>query len=235
MRSKIHRILSFVINVRKSFLQIVLDMISMPNVDCNEATQLQNLKNPPNRRMSLDSGSIHRYIIPIVAKVSQIAEGDENSNLLKLQSFPSYSAVRAVRKGDKVVVTPEILSGIGMDFQVINPSYKGRRYNFVYTTSGYISTSFSGMADGIAKLNLESKEVLMWTGKSGQVPSEPVFIPDPSGTCEDDGILLTLVKMERDYDQDDFLVVVDAKTMRELGRASFKSPIAGWYRANFFN
>lgn len=213
----------------------------MPNLDCNNATSLHNLRNrsdsqiPPENR-PLDAGSIHRYIIPLLTRpLTQYPEGE---SLLKSSPFSSYKTVQATRTGERLIITPEILSdpGLGMDLQVINPNYRGKRYTFVYTTAGYMSTTFSPFANGIAKLNLETKVVTQWKVRPGCVPSEPVFVPAPetNESTEDDGILLTIVKMERAYEEDDFLVVVDAKSMTELGRAHLNSQVAGWYHATFF-
>jgi torulene dioxygenase len=50
--------------------------------------------------------------------------------------------------------------------------------------------------------------------------SEPIFLPNPSGTEEDDGIVLTMVNEIRDDDQEAcMLVVLDAKTMTVMAKA----------------
>ncbi|XP_035767264.1 beta,beta-carotene 9',10'-oxygenase-like [Neolamprologus brichardi] len=52
----------------------------------------------------------------------------------------------------------------------------------------------------------------------GQYPSEPVFVPSPNATEEDDGVIMSVV-ITPDEDKSTFLLVLDAKTFEELGRA----------------
>ena len=48
-------------------------------------------------------------------------------------------------------------------------------------------------------------------------PNEPVFVPDPQGQNEDDGVILTDVIYTDDNST--YLVVLNASTMEEIGRA----------------
>lgn len=52
----------------------------------------------------------------------------------------------------------------------------------------------------------------------GFYPSEPVFIPSPHATEEDDGVILSVV-ITPNKDKSTFLLVLDAKTFKELGKA----------------
>ncbi|CAF2675408.1 unnamed protein product [Rotaria sp. Silwood2] len=50
--------------------------------------------------------------------------------------------------------------------------------------------------------------------------SEPIFLPNPLGTEEDDGVVLTMVNEIRNDDQEAcILVILDAKNMTEMARA----------------
>lgn len=49
-------------------------------------------------------------------------------------------------------------------------------------------------------------------------PSEPVFVPNPDAKEEDDGVVLTCIVVS-DPNKAPFLLVLDAKTFKELGRA----------------
>lgn len=49
------------------------------------------------------------------------------------------------------------------------------------------------------------------------MPSEPVFVAKPDPTAEDDGVLLTIaLDAERSTSA---MVVIDAQSMQEIGRA----------------
>ena len=49
-------------------------------------------------------------------------------------------------------------------------------------------------------------------------PSEPVFVPNPEGVDEDDGVILSNVVCSKP-DQHPFLLILDAKTFKETARA----------------
>jgi beta,beta-carotene 9',10'-dioxygenase len=54
--------------------------------------------------------------------------------------------------------------------------------------------------------------------------SEPVFVEKPNPTSEDDGVLLTMVLSDK---QNDFLSVLDAKTLEEIARAELPNDVKG--------
>jgi len=229
-------------------------------MDCNQATMLKSLRSAPHLikgksglnsesfpevdfSQNLETSRIHRYIVPLIEDIKKVPEG---KCLLK-SSNNCYTQAKAIRKGSRIIVTPESLSGmneedVGFDFTVINPKFRGKKYKYMYSVSGYISTNISPLGYGIGKIDSETKLIVsMWPGKRGQVPSEPVFVPNPTSTTlspqdkteEDDGILLTIVRHESSYEEDNFLLAVDARTMTEVGRAYIKSDVAGWCHAMF--
>jgi len=55
---------------------------------------------------------------------------------------------------------------------------------------------------------------------------EPTFIPSPEANDEDEGVIVNVVtNMEDSEVEQDFVLFLDAKTLRELGRAYFKSAL----------
>ena len=48
------------------------------------------------------------------------------------------------------------------------------------------------------------------------IPAEPVFVANPEAQSEDDGILLVAVL---DSKPESYMAIIDAKTMKEVGRA----------------
>ncbi|NXC22492.1 BCDO1 dioxygenase, partial [Corythaeola cristata] len=66
--------------------------------------------------------------------------------------------------------------------------------------------------------NVQTKEMLHWE-EDHCWPSEPIFVPSPDAREEDDGILLTCI-VTSDPKKAPFLLVLDAKTFKELGRAT---------------
>jgi len=84
------------------------------------------------------------------------------------------------------------------------------RYGVHIEKAGYF-------VDSIIKIDVVKRKTKVWSPEVDGMPSEPVFVPRPGGTDEDDGVLLVV-----NFDTSRLksaLVVLDAKTMKELGRA----------------
>ena len=61
-------------------------------------------------------------------------------------------------------------------------------------------------------------------------PSEPIFVANPNGKDEDDGVILSALS-HIDEPKAVTLLVLDAKTMEETARVSFKT--AGTFTTTF--
>ncbi|KAH6605482.1 hypothetical protein Trco_004635 [Trichoderma cornu-damae] len=114
-------------------------------------------------------------------------------------------------------VAEEVLSIPGPhvgELPTIHPALAGKPYRYVYTTN---SRGLCVFADSIAKTDVHTRGAVIWGGPKGHSPGEPIFVPRPGGTDEDDGVLLSVVldgTLEKSY-----LLCLDARTMEELGRA----------------
>ncbi|XP_015273498.1 PREDICTED: beta,beta-carotene 9',10'-oxygenase [Gekko japonicus] len=101
----------------------------------------------------------------------------------------------------------------GMEFPQINYARcNGTQYRFFYA-AGF--THIVGTS--LVKVDTKTKEMKMWK-EEGMYPSEPVFVPDPKGTGEDSGVILSVVVTPK-HNQGTFLLVLDAEKFTELGRA----------------
>ncbi|XP_045569537.1 beta,beta-carotene 9',10'-oxygenase [Salmo salar] len=65
--------------------------------------------------------------------------------------------------------------------------------------------------------SFKTAEDKVWYQK-GLFPSEPVFVPSPEAVEEDDGVILSVVVTPTE-DKRTFLLVLNARTWEELGRA----------------
>jgi len=154
-----------------------------------------------------------RYVIPLV----ETRNVEQNVNLVTVKSNS-----RAVRSGDQIILSPEVVTEIrGAELPSINPKYFGKKYSYYYMAGTYNPSHFS---HSISKVNVDKKEVRIWKENAFNYPSEPIFIPNPLGTEEDDGVLISSVTDSRPEAQD-FLLYLDAKTLTELGRAYFVNRI----------
>lgn len=68
-------------------------------------------------------------------------------------------------------------------------------------------------------MDVKNKKFQTWKMNEYTYPGEAQFIPRPGATEEDDGVLLSTVTDVRS-DHKDFLLVLNAKTMTEIGRAT---------------
>ncbi|KAI8950060.1 carotenoid oxygenase [Xylaria longipes] len=123
-------------------------------------------------------------------------------------------------ESDKVL---EIKSPHAGELPTINPSYATRKYRYVYGLATY---GYSTLHDTIVKTDLTTRQTVPWHGPAGHTPGEAIFVPRPrqltdvnrnSEKDEDDGVLLSVVL--DGYGKTSYLVCLDAKTMKELGRA----------------
>ena len=113
-------------------------------------------------------------------------------------------------------VTCEVLSSQ----QVELPTYdygrlNGRPYRFVYA-AGMRQDLPEVAYNQIVKADVRSHVSLTWF-EDGCFPGEPIFVPAPDGTDEDDGVLLTLVLDTATHTS--FLLVLHAKDLGEIARA----------------
>ena len=74
--------------------------------------------------------------------------------------------------------------------------------------------------------------MLFWKSEKGVVPSLPMFMPTPGGTAEDDGIIITNCTGVNGLKS--FFVVLDARTMEEIGRANIPFHVGFGIHGNFF-
>jgi len=66
----------------------------------------------------------------------------------------------------------------------------------------------------------------------GCYPSEVVFVPNPSGQNEDDGVLLSCVYDSRR--DESFILVINASTMKEIARAYTGFRISPQFHGKWF-
>lgn len=100
------------------------------------------------------------------------------------------------------------------ELSTIHPDKAGRPYRYVY---GMCTRGLSTYMDSIVKTDLETRGAVLWSGPRAHTPGEPVFVPRPGGTDEDDGVVLSVVL--DGTTQKSYLLCLDARTMEELGRA----------------
>lgn len=92
--------------------------------------------------------------------------------------------------------------------------YNTKDYRFVFGVSA--EKEHSLFYDRLLKLDVTKDHGTYWQ-EERTYPGEPVFVPDPAGCREDDGVLLSVVLSPQK--RESFLLVLDAQSMTELARA----------------
>ncbi|KAM6969814.1 carotenoid-cleaving dioxygenase, mitochondrial-like [Aplochiton taeniatus] len=154
-----------------------------------------------------------RFVLPL--NVTAETPTDVNLN-----TRPASQATAVKVNPDKVWCLHEDLHGQdlleygGLEFpQIHYARCNARPYRYFY------GCGFRHLVgDSLLKMDLEGKELKVWYQK-GFYPSEPVFVPSPDGVEEDDGVILSVV-LTPSQDKGTFLLVLDARTFEELGRAN---------------
>jgi len=105
-----------------------------------------------------------------------------------------------------------------IELPVIAPALYNKPYQYAYGIHKKHPSERGTFADGIIKLDMSSSKSpsAVWMIPE-HIPSEPIFVPRPDGTEEDDGVLLTVVLDERKMRS--AMVVLDARSMTEVARA----------------
>lgn len=118
---------------------------------------------------------------------------------------------------------------VSMDLPTINPAYSCRKHRYTYGVTNRLKSSF---LDGIVKFDNATQKAIIWETEA-HTPGEPIFVANPAGMEEDDGVLLTVVL--DGLEEKSYLLVLRAKDLVELGRAEMKGPMSfgfhGAYRA----
>ncbi|XP_015255447.1 PREDICTED: retinal Mueller cells isomerohydrolase-like [Cyprinodon variegatus] len=157
---------------------------------------------------------VRRYVLPL-----DIHREEQGKNLVSL----SYTTATAVLLSDGTIwLEPEVLfSGPRQAFEFPQINYSkccGKKYSFAY---GLGLNHF--IPDRIVKLDVQTKEQWVWQ-EEDCYPSEPLFVPTPGATKEDDGVLLSIV-VKPGAERPGFLLILDAMKLTELARAEVNTII----------
>jgi carotenoid cleavage dioxygenase-like enzyme len=210
---------------------LVVDCIALPNTDIMKALLIENLLSPEESMANVHSGSIVRYIVPLIEELDDTIDDGDNY----IEDY--YDEAQAIRKGDKVVLIPEVIC-VGVDFAVANKNYVGKPYKYAYGMSTYARKGADNEGNCVMKVDLDTQKTEIWSGMEGQIPSYPIFIPNPDPESEDDGVLVFGLteagKTNDNGNSSNSIVFLDAKSFTEIGRATFKDRIvAAWIHGMF--
>ncbi|MCI4394421.1 hypothetical protein PGIGA_G00168520 [Pangasianodon gigas] len=175
---------------------------------------------------SIDSYFPRRFVLPLC--ITNDTPLNQNLN-----TRPNSSASAVCLSKDKVFCMSEdlhdkeLLNYGGLEFPHIHyDRCNTKPYRYFYGCGfGHL------VADSLIKIDLDSKKLKAWC-QPGLYPSEPVFVPSPNAKEEDDGVILSVVLTPTE-DKGTFLLVLDAKTFEEMGRAKVPVNIPSGFHGTF--
>ncbi len=127
-------------------------------------------------------------------------------------------------------ISSEVIFSQVHELPRINLSYDGKPYRYVYATDARKPDQINDVRK-VYKIDMNTKEVRFWAEKECY-PGEPVFIPNPQGINEDDGVLMVVVMDLENLKS--FLLCLNAQNLQELGRAVVPLQIPPGLHGQFF-
>jgi carotenoid cleavage dioxygenase-like enzyme len=126
------------------------------------------------------------------------------------------------------IISEECIELPNFDYQNYN---KRPDYRYVYGC-GIKAEHQEGFYNQIVKIDVQTGDHLQWH-LPDNYPGEPVFVPRPDRKTEDDGVLLSVVLDA--YQQNSYLLILDAKNLKEMGRAALPHAVMFGYHGSFNN
>lgn len=163
--------------------------------------------------------AVHGDLKPDVVQEKKI---DGNLKRTKLIRYTLSLNEKSIKS--KVLLEKQI------EFPRINENYNTHEHRYIYLVDP--RTSF-GAKDirHLYKIDTKTDQIAKWA-EPGLMPGEPVFIAHPAKTDEDEGVIVTIVLDNNK--QNAFLLMLDAKTFKEIARCYAPYPIPAGLHGQFF-
>ncbi|RZF43304.1 hypothetical protein LSTR_LSTR001565 [Laodelphax striatellus] len=193
------------INCYEEDNQLVVDIVKHKEVEVLDNLYLENLR---KSEFDIKNPAVGcRFVLPLPQK-NQVFPMDVN--LINISKTAT-----AMKEKDTILLSPELLSEPGYELPVINREDSGIKYRFYYSTGMFDPGQFR---NSLVKVDTRTGCVDTWKESESIFPGEPQFVQSPNPLAEDDGILLSCVTDLR-ANMQDFLLILDARTMTEIARA----------------
>ena len=212
----------------KNYNDIVIDVVAYenPSIFKQETLNLNSLRE--NGLYELKSAGIAtRFIIPKIAlDEAKLSDFKEDENLLQFNN-KVWTKVKAVKAtNNKVLLTGQAFTEAGIEMPVINSNYRGRKYKYFYGTSGFFKNN--SYQNSVFKINTENPKKVRTFKDSNCIFGEPCFVAKPLSSpegrvSEDDGAVL--VGVNNFKDGSNYLLILDGKKLKQLGKIIFNSHI----------
>ena len=133
----------------------------------------------------------------------------------KLPNISTEASTKSssAKPAERLFVVPKADS---VELPTINPQYTMKPSRYIYGCSDRADSVF---LDGLIKYDTLKMSAKAWK-VHGHSPGEPIFVPDPQGEAEDDGVLLSVVL--DGIKGTSYLLILDARTLEEIGKANME-------------
>jgi all-trans-8'-apo-beta-carotenal 15,15'-oxygenase len=135
---------------------------------------------------------------------------------------------------EQQTVERELIEPRCCEFPCLHPDKVARSHRYLYMGAAQNETGNAPL-QGFVKVDVETGEKQLWSAAPRGFTGEPIFVPRPNGTSEDDGWVLGLV-----YDSDQHrsdVVILDAKDFNKgaVARLHLNHHVPYGLHGNFVN
>lgn len=160
---------------------------------------------------------------------SSVIDSFYMENLRKGDKIPQSRFRRYTIDLNKNTCKFDCMSDLSMELPRINYSkYNTKDYNYLYVNSMSKDSSFLNQ---ISMINIHKNITNTWS-EDDCYPGEPVFVPNPKATTENDGVILSTVLDNKN--KESFLLIIDANNFEELARIKTGDIIPLGFHGQFF-
>ncbi|KAL8608709.1 hypothetical protein ACOMHN_066967 [Nucella lapillus] len=203
---------------------LVVDLVSYDNLSIINDLMLSHIADSTD---DIITSTMRRYVLPL-----NLGKSPQGHNL---PTLPYTKARAKVTSPGVVHLTPDYIcppkDKVYIELPRINYElFSGRKYRYVY------GTTMLTKLHRLIKLDLDTRTPTYWE-EEGCDPGEPVFVPRPGATEEDDGVVLSpVICLRKHKDKPCFLLILDARSFTELARATTPQGvrIAPSFHGNFY-
>ncbi|XP_066494064.1 beta,beta-carotene 15,15'-dioxygenase [Tiliqua scincoides] len=200
------------VNAYEEDNHMVFDVICYADHSLYQMFYLKNLKDDFESNAKFVSVPFcKRFVVPL----RYDKDAETGTNLVRL---PSTTATAMKDKDGNIYCQPEVLCE-GIELPRINYNYNGKKYRYIFATE----VKQNPVPTQLLKFDVLTKKGLHWKEEHCW-PAEPVFVPSPDAKEEDDGIILSSI-VTSDPQKLPFLLVLDAKTFKEIARARVSADV----------
>ncbi|PAV79697.1 hypothetical protein WR25_17259 [Diploscapter pachys] len=194
---------------------LVVDYCRMRKPDIFQAFSLESMRK--GNFLNTDDMDRAAYLARMVIPLSISKDAKVGDDLLKGIGPYGKGCSAVLRENNTIFLEDVIITGQSFEFPRYNyDHYNLREYRYVYGSS---ILKYETNLAGIVKADLiDRMNVKIWHRENqSQLCAEPVFMPDPNGKEEDDGIVVCPV-MIMNGKENPFVLVLNAKDLKEMCR-----------------